>query len=248
MLLTSGRRLCEIVLAGLILGVLFSVPVSMPRAQTPDHQGPKILTVAGGGIRDPLYITKVSVAGYEMLLGSPLGLHPNGNLIFSGRPFQAGSEWLGSMTVYLRNRTVKNIVFVDIPVGFPETGDGHTSPQSIYHIRLGRLPAVDAFDGRTGKPLLPHTGVQQLSIATGGTLAIRIVDYMDQLKSYVDQAMPFATVTKCTIYGTKGCFEDGTCWAGDSFSAPDPSHPGKFKPLGPDYFPGDPHQYWPPGS
>ena len=244
----SGRRLGKIVFVGLIFGVLFAVSASLPRAQTPNHQGLKILTVAGGGIRDPLYITKVSVAGYEMLLGSPLGLHPKGNLIFSGRPFQADSDWLDSMTVYLKNRTDRKIVFVDIPVGFPETGDGRTSPQSIYHIKLGRPPAVDAFDARTGKPLLSRPGVQQLSIVQGGTLVIRIADYADQLKSYIDQVMPFTTVTKCTIYGTKGCLEDGTCWSGDSFSAPDPSHPGRFRPLGSDYFPGDPHQYWPPGS
>jgi hypothetical protein len=239
-------RICGAWILCALLPLAAAVPLG--KGQTASEVGFKTLKVGGGGLRDPFYIIKVTVGGSEMLLGKPLGLHPKSNLIFPGRPFQAGNDWLGSMTIYMRNRTNKNVVFVDIPMGFPETGDGRTAPQLIYHARLGRLPATDAFDAKTGRPLVMAPGAKPVSVAPGQTLLVDIAHFIPQIKAHVESVMPFMMVTKCTIYGTKGCFEDGTCWAGDSFSAPDPSHPGRRKPLGPGYFPGDPHQYWPPGS
>jgi len=238
-----------------LLSLLLASGIWAPRCagfpaspQAEPDVGYKTLQVGGGGIRDALYITKVTVGDRQMLLGVPLRRPLGPNLILPGRPFQAGGDWLKSMTIYLKNRTSKIIAYVYIPLGFPETGNGRTEPQSVYDVRLGRMPATDAFSGRTGKPLRIDPRSKPLSLGPGQTLVIRVGDYIDQIKAKVEHVMPLMNVTKCVIYGTKGCFTDGMCWSGDTFSVPDMSHPGTFKYLSPNYFPGDPHEYWPPGQ
>jgi hypothetical protein len=228
--------------------VLYLTAIQPAKAQSTPDVGYKMLRVGGGGMRDPLYITKVTVDGKEMVLGARLPADRKSSLILPGRPFQAGSDWLRSLTIFLKNRTDKTMVFIDIPIGFPETGNGRTEPQTIYDIKLGRLPAADAFDARTRKPIAIPPSVKPLSLGPGQKISVHVSDYIGQIKAYVERLMPLMMVTKCTIYGTRGCFEDGICWAGNSFSTPDPDHPGRSKPLGPNYFPGDPHKYWPPGD
>jgi hypothetical protein len=49
------------------------------------------------------------------------------------------------------------------------------------------------------------------------------------------------------VYLSAFYFADGMEWGLGRYSVPDPDHPGKFKPLPANYFPGKRGRNWPPG-
>lgn len=195
---------------------------------------------------DAVVVTKVTVAGQEVQCGLTLGPKDTQPVT----PFQAGNDWLKQMDVYLFNRTNKMIVWVDVPLGFPETGSGRTraEPQCIYSMLLGRTPAVDAFSHRTGKPFAVAVQLRQIAFAPGQTLVLHVADYFDKIRDYVEQHMLLSGITKVVVHMGTFYFADGMRWqAGGGFSVPDPDHPGGFRHLGiGHFFPGRPSHNWPP--
>ncbi len=212
--------------------------------------GFKTLVVMAGGPMSPLYITRVTMGNKEMILGTPMSAKQqaaNPNLILNARPFEASSGWINDMTLFIKNRTNKTVASATIALRFPETGNGRTQPVWIYQLRLGRLPAVDAFDGRTGKPLAVDPSLKSIDLPPGQETIVNVGDYIDKIKAYVETAMPLYYVTKMAVSVQDCVFVDGTRYAGGSYSVPDPVHRGKWKYFPSDYFPGNPRQYWPPG-
>jgi len=227
---------------------------AIARAETTQATGVgyKTLTVMAGDLMSPLYITRVTVGKRPMLLGIPMSAkqqrsHPN--LIHNTRPFQAGNDWLKDMTIYVKNRTDKTVAWLSLSLRFPETGNGRTEPVWIYHVQLGRLPAVDVASIRTkdGKPLRIGSNAKPLDLQPGQEIVVHVGDYIDKIKAYVETAMPLFYVTKCDVSADDCAFDDGMRWAGGAFSVPDPAHPGKWMYFPSGYFPGNPRQYWPPG-
>jgi len=190
---------------------------------------------------DPLAITKVTLGNSPVQCGlvvSPTQLQP---VI----PIQAGDDWLQNLTLYVLNRTNKTIVFSHIRLSFPETGDGKSTPQVVYYITLGRIPASVAFT-RAGTPIRQAPSQQAIQFASGQTLPVQVGNYFDMIKASVERVMPFTSVTKCNIRMDLSYFDDGTKFSGVSYWAPDPQHPGNFTELDrKTYFPGIPS--WPPG-
>jgi hypothetical protein len=207
--------------------------------------GGKLVEVAPETMWDAVWVTKVTV-GDKFLL-APYGkiLSPLPNEIIPGHRFLAGDDWLKNMTIYVENRTDKNIAWLEVSLRFPETGNGRTQPVWDYRIQLGRMPAADAFDGRTGKPLHVDPKAQPLNLKPGQVLVVRVADYMNRIRAYLETAMPLWTVTRCYIYIADCLFADGMGWGGGAYSVPDPAHPGKWRHLGQRYFPGNPHRYLP---
>jgi hypothetical protein len=193
---------------------------------------------------DAVVITKVIVAGREVQCGLTLG--PDDTQTVT--PFQAGDNWLSEMDIYLFDRTDKTIVSVGIPLGFPDTGNGHTEPQSIYNVQIGRMPKVDAFSHKTGKPFAIDPKLKPVAFVPGQTLVLHVADYLADMKEYVEKQMLLSQVTHVEIHRGAVYFEDGMRWqAGNGFSVPDASHPGNFKQLDPGrFFPGEPTENWPP--
>ena len=224
-------------------------PVIVARAQTnaTPVAGTKVISLGVETMRDAVWVTKVTV-GDKFLLApyAPFrGFVPPPDQIIPGQPFPAGDDWLRDMAIYLENRTDKRIAFLSVQLGFPETGNGRTEPQWMYPIQLGRLPAVDAVDGRTGKPLPLGPNTKPLRFQPGQTLVVHVADYVARIRAAVENAVPLFYVTKCIIYGTYGCFDDGMCWGAGRFTVPDPKRPGKRLDLPVGYFPGKPHRYPP---
>lgn len=222
-------------------------PVSMV-GQTA-ASGRKTVTVMPGGLMSPLFITKVVVGKRVMVLGKPISVkeyHSDPALILNNKPFEAGTNWLSGMNLYIKNRTDKTVESATVLLSFPETGNGRTQPIWIYHIRLGRIPAVDAFDGRTGSPLRIDPNAKPLDLEPGKEVVVHVADYMNEIKGYVEKAMPLFYVTRVGVSINACTFADGMRYSGGAFSVPDASQRGKWKHYDSDYFPGDPHRYWPP--
>ncbi len=187
-------------------------------------------------VSDAVMTTNVSVAGKTIECGLwvkwPAVIQPV-------TPFQADDDWLRQTTISLFNRTNKTIVFGSIGIHFLDTGDCRTVPCAGAEIEFGQVPAIDAYDGRTGMPAKPaHPEAPPIDWKPLHTFTVRIADHMDDIeRSTLTNFMPLARVTKVEVFRGAFYFADGMRWMG-KFSVPDPEHPGKFKQLPFEYFPG----------
>ncbi len=198
-------------------------------------------------ITDAVMISNVAVAGKTIECG--LFVKAPGTQLVA--PFQAGSDWLQQMTISLVNRTDKTIVFSGIIMHFLDTGDCSTSqPCAGATLELGQRPAVDAYDGRTGRPLKPqHPERPPLDWKSKQTIVVHISDYMADIEGQLANFLPVTAVSKVNVCRGVSYFEDGMHWyPGAGYGVPDPEHPGKFKDLPATYFPGRRDYNWPPGQ
>jgi hypothetical protein len=235
---------CMTLITVLLVAATFAGRPDPTSAQTNPYLGEKVVKVGPQTRVNAVMITRVTVGSQEIQCGLMVGPRS----VQPVTPFQAGQDWLKSMTIYLYNRTNKSIVFIDVPLGLPETGNGRAEPQWIYHIQLGRIPAVDAYSGRTGKPIPVDPKLEPLAFGPDQTLVVHAGDYIDQIGNYVQERMLLTGVTKLVIHGGTVFFDDGMRWqAGGGYSVPVPEHPGRFNPLDGNYFPGIKYRNWPPG-
>lgn len=245
-------RIAGVLLAALLVGPLFGHlgafdgrgGSAVADAQTAAGVGYKEVRCGPQTRMDAVIVTKVTVAGQEVQCGLTLG--PDDTQTVT--PFQAGDDWLTQTDIYLLNRTDRTIVRIDVPLGFPDTGNGHTEPQSIYSLTLGRIPAVAAYSHRTGKPIHIDSHFKPAAFTPGQTLVLHVGDYIEGIRGYVEQQMPLSQATKIDIHRGTFYFDDGMRWqAGGGFSIPDPARPGWFKQMDMGrFFPGHPSQNWPP--
>ena len=195
-------------------------------------------------INDAVLISNVAVAGKEV----ECGLFIKPTVVQPVTPFQAGSDWLQQMTISLVNRTNKTIVFGNIHLHFLDTGDCRSVPCVGAELTLGQMPAIDAYEGRTGRPLRPeHPERAALDWGPEQTIAVHVSDYMGEIERRLADFMPETDVTKVKVYRGVFFFADGMRFTLGRYSVPDPDHPGKFKELPADYFPGRRGNNWPPG-
>jgi hypothetical protein len=240
--LIVGR--CIQLITVLLVAATFAVRPTPTAAQANPYLGEKIVQVGPQTRVNAVMITRVTVGDQEIMCGLMAGARS----VQPVKPFQADQDWLKSMTIHLYNRTNKTIAFIDLPLGFPDTGNGRTEPQWIYHLQLGRIPAVDAYSGRTGKPIAIDAKLMPLGFGPEQSLTVHVADYIDQIRSYVQGRMLLSGVTKLVIHGGTVFFDDGMRWqAGGGYSVPDPRHPGQSNTVGRDYFPGIRYRSWPPG-
>lgn len=239
----------NMVLGGLCLGGVafpFLLGIASPGMQDrpvtrQPGVGEKLVEVEPQTRDDAVMITAVTVEGSMV----PCGLVLRPNEVQPVAPFRAGNGWLQTMIISLFNRTNRTIVAASLTLGFPETGDGRVQPQHAYHLDVGRVPAVDAFTGN-GQPIRIDPNRKPLAWAPGQAFTIHVGDFIEELKAEMEDSLPVATTTKVSIHIGPFFFEDGMRWYG-SFAVPDRGHPGKYKALPDDYFPGNQLLNWPPG-
>jgi hypothetical protein len=222
---------------------LFAVPMllAINIAPTMALGAQRQIEVEGQHRSDAVIITQVTVGNQDI----QCGLVADRTTLQPIVPFEWNEDWLQNTTLYLLNRTNKTIVFGQIGLWFPETGDGTPQrPMEVYNLTLGRLPDAAAVSVTTGKPLQQATTAQPISLAPGQTLQVHLSDYINQIRGSV-AAVPFPNVTRVIVRRSSFVFDDGMRWAGE-YSIPDPDHPGKWKNMPPAYFPGNGHLTWPP--
>ena len=209
--------------------------------------GEKIVWVRDGAqITDAVMISNVAVAGKTLECGlfikPPVVIQPV-------TPFQAGSDWLQQMTISLVNRTNKTIVFGVVLLHFLDTGNCSSAQPCVgAELHFGKRPAIDAYDGRSGQPLKPeHPDRPPLDWKPEQTLVVHVSDYMAEIEEDLANYLPVTAVTKVNVYRGPFYFTSGMKWSLGRYSIQDPEHPGKFKEIPADYFPGRKDHNWPPG-
>jgi hypothetical protein len=74
-----------------------------------------------------------------------------------------------------------------------------------------------------------------------------VSDYLPEIEEDLADFLPVTSVRNVNVYRGVFYFDDGMQWSLARYSVPDPEHPGKFKELPADYFPGKRKRNWPPG-
>jgi hypothetical protein len=196
-------------------------------------------------ITDAVLISNVAVGGKTVECGlfikPPVENQPV-------TPFQAGPDWLSQMTISLVNRTDETIAFGSILFHFLDTGDCQALPCIGTELHFGKRPVVDAYDGRSGKPLkLEDSEKTPLDWKPRQTIVVHVSDYMGDIERNLSYLMSVAAVRRLKVYRGVFYFADGMQWSLGRYAVPDSAHPGKFKELPEDYFPGRRGNNWPPG-
>ncbi len=187
---------------------------------------------------EPVLIYSVKVGNVEVQSGMVDGF--NGYLPVV--PFDGDADWLQNASISLLNRTNKTIVYGNIALMFPETGDGSAQqPMSTYYLIFGRIPDVAAFTG-SGQPLRQPSTWSPAALLPGQTMTLSLADQINRVKNSIVR-IPFSAVTTCNIRRVLFFFDDGMKWDG-KFYVPDSAYPGQWSLVGGRYFPGIP--VWPP--
>jgi hypothetical protein len=194
---------------------------------------------------DAIVISRVRLGDSELRCGLPItrSEQPRYQSIV---PFEAGSDWLGNLKIDILNRTDKTIAYLQIYLGFPETGDGLTRETAglNHYITRGRIPAQANLPPRP-----PDLSRAPISLLPGQTLHIQLSDEVEILREslgkFPKRPLSFASVTKCFIGRAGVYFDDGMSWHVHEYSIPDRELPGKFQNLESGFFPGDRMRYWP---
>jgi hypothetical protein len=115
-------------------------------------------------------------------------------------------------------------------------------------MHIGQYPAIDAYSGLTGKPLrIDHPERPELDWKHGDRIVVHVEDYMNEIEDQLSNYMVVTAVRNVTVHLDGVFFKDGMQWNISGYSTPDPHHPGKFKYLPGDFFPGSRGRNWPPG-
>ncbi|SPE26015.1 hypothetical protein SBA3_1240014 [Candidatus Sulfopaludibacter sp. SbA3] len=112
----------------------------------------------------------------------------------------------------------------------------------VFHLMLGRIPSEAAFDQK-GRPHSQTSDRQPISFRRGQTMAIRLGDYIDQIKANVEPGIPLSVATKLIIDFGAVIFADGMMGT-ESFGVFDPKT-RTWQRMDRDFFPGDMDRYWP---
>jgi hypothetical protein len=228
--------------SGLAFAVLLSLAALYlkPEAATA-AQAERQIQIPPARRNHPVLITKITLGDVVVQSGrviKAVGVAPD-----PMTPFQADDDWVQNLTLYLFNRTNQTIVHLTVNFSFPETGDGRTVLRRGYMLNLGRVPPPAAFD-RNGKPLRQRPESQPIWFRPGQELAIRLGDYIDQIKTNVQPTMPLAALTQLNVDLISAFFADGMQWWPGGFRVPDPQT-FTWRRMGADYFPGNMDRKWP---
>jgi len=196
---------------------------------------------------DPLEVDRVLEDGRDVAPVEPseddliwVRVNPNGPV--RGRQFrdafkfQAGDDWLRNLSLVLKNRTSKNIVYVGLKLKFPQTKtEGPVVEQSFAY---GRIPGAVAYNGSGEK--LPQGSDRPILLAPGQQMTLSLAGHDSEIREGLERLQPFSSISLCYIrYDVY--FEDGTAWWLGRYGAPDPAQPGKIIPMDSQYFPGPVH-------
>lgn len=193
----------------------------------------------------PVTIENVTVGDEQIQPGASMGVSE----VHPGSPFQAGDDWMKTMTLVLRNRTDKEVSEIEIQLFFPDTGDGRSQPMRSSLVDLGRRPDNVSYVHPRGTPqgtIVYHPqgpDKKPLALPPGQTLVVHLADYISEIES--DAGMPLSRIKTVIIDRSLVYFDDGLRWDDlTSFSVLNADH-NKFNPLPRTYFPGNIHNYWP---
>lgn len=196
---------------------------------------------------DPIEVDQVLEDAFGVAPTTPseddlMWVHMGHNLPIRGREFreaykfQAGDDWLRKLSLLIKNRTSKEIVYISLTMKFPQTkAEG---PMVEDNIAYGHIPDAVAFNGKGEK--LPQVSNQPLSVGPDQEIALALAEHESEIRVGLERVQPFSTISLCYIE-YELYFADGMAWWLGRYMAPVPTQPGKFVAMDMQYFPAPVH-------
>jgi hypothetical protein len=160
---------------------------------------------------------------------------------WTGKPFQAGDDWLKNVVMVVKNLSNKEIVGGSLGVEIPQVGNeipGSDKPYVVdvqETIYLGTVPehALFARDGH--KVDLPPA--QPLHLVPGQEIRVSLAARYEEMRKTIEAKRSLSSVTTCWVRLHYFYFADGTRWAPFAgFQKPDLNAPGKYLHISPEEF------------
>jgi hypothetical protein len=147
-----------------------------------------------------------------------LGITRGGQLTKLSEEFDNGDDWLKRISIRVRNKSDRTIVYLQTGLAFFET----QSIGSIFlfdALRYGRRPWVA--DDANKSPL---------QLEPGATVDLPITDQTyNSIKNFAARKnWNISSLHRATLGLSMVIFDDGTAWSLGSFRCPDPAQPGIY--------------------
>lgn len=141
----------------------------------------------------------------------------SGKSIKLGESVTDGDDWLKGLSLVLKNRSDKPIVFAEIAFDFPETKD--SGPTMSYRIQLGQDSLIK---NQTRAPL---------RVSSGESLQVEVASEYEKLKAFLANRHQISGINKATVRISFIQFADGTAWGAGEMLRPDPNNPNRYVPI-----------------
>jgi hypothetical protein len=129
-------------------------------------------------------------------------------------------DWLENLEFSLKNKSDKQITYIDIDLSFPETGASGAS--MVYDLDVGIHPKAIGDAKRYGKPLALNPG--DTFTLTLSAKKLEMIKNFLSLGGYQLATLNSAVIRIAYIY-----FEDGMMWGQGSWYKPDANAPGGYE-------------------
>lgn len=198
-----NRVLSNVVVA---IGMLYSIPASSQTAEKAD----RLVHAWRQNVEDPVRLRAIDIGGRG---------------IEKDVRFSASDDWLSHLQLLLENDSSKEIVAIQLGLGFPDT-TSDDKPISGMSVQLGQVPM---YVKRLHK--IPDTlpdNHEVLSIKPNEKRVVRIGDYGDDLTRVLKERGGSSTPSVCWITLATVYFADGTRWSGGAYSTPNQAAPNGY--------------------
>jgi hypothetical protein len=186
---------------------------------------------------EPMVVWKVTVGDQVVQLGRYS--KPSGQPADPITPFRANDDWVQNLTVYLLNRTNRQIAYVYLVLDFRANEAANRSGAVLVH--LGHIPVARA----NGVAIRQPSDAQPIQFGPGETFALHPRDYLGQMLTGGGPAPALSAMTVMTVNPQNLFLADGMEWNA-GYHAYDPQT-SSWTRLGRDFFPGDIDAIWPGG-
>lgn len=143
----------------------------------------------------------------------------NGQTVSLNKKFTAADDWLNTLTISIKNRSPKRILFASIQLQFPRPPG---SPD--------KMSVDDMFYGNWALQLNPPTSEERLvGLPVGETVDIRlsVQQYVD-LRNFLTGTKYPSSIENVDLSIGRIIFEDDTMWYAGSISVRDAKKPGSW--------------------
>ena len=174
-----------------------------------------------------LSVKNVRIASRERLVTNGFTKTIRDSYEFSSKAIAQGGtgqegDWLEGLEFTLRNRSAKQVIYIGLDLGFPETEVN--GPQMVYQISKGEFP-------QSNKTLLRP--VEPLLLEAGEVMTLRLsAQQLKVLKDFLGRRkFQLADLNKAVLGLTSIFYEDGTRWLRGSYYKPNPDKLGGYEKI-----------------
>jgi hypothetical protein len=128
--------------------------------------------------------------------------------------FDGDDDWLKGLVVHLKNRSEKNIIYINLHLSFPETDVG--GPRMAHPLEFGRYPKK------------PNVGSNDKVLKPGEEAEIALTDQEYADLTHFLKSRNFHQVNDLRILLQEVIFEDDTMSLGDGIFKRDPLDPTRW--------------------